>query len=82
MHVPSGVDTPTHRHETQSFLVLRDGRGHVTIGDEQFDAEHGDTVVVPAHVWHTFRVLGDEPLRIVGVTIGPKLDVEFPANED
>src|SRR5215217_2089969 len=71
MHVPSGVDTPTHRHETQSIMILRGGSGHFTIGDEQFDAEGGDIVIVPAHVWHSFRVLGDEPLHLIGVTGGP-----------
>jgi mannose-6-phosphate isomerase-like protein (cupin superfamily) len=74
---PAGVDTPSHRHLTQSLLILRDGRGEFVIDGQQLDADAGDIVVVPALAWHSFRVLGDEPLRMVGVQVSGQLEIEM-----
>jgi mannose-6-phosphate isomerase-like protein (cupin superfamily) len=56
-----------HRHPHISMIVITEGRGRFTIGDESVEAAAGDVVVVPANAWHSFANTGDGALRFVGI---------------
>jgi quercetin dioxygenase-like cupin family protein len=43
------------------------GRAEVTAGGESALLEVGDTVVIPAEVWHGFTNAGDETLHVCAV---------------
>ena len=61
--VPTGVGPPPHRHPYAEYFVLHDGQAHYVVEDEGFDAVAGDVVIVPPNAWHSFRSLGEGPLR-------------------
>jgi mannose-6-phosphate isomerase-like protein (cupin superfamily) len=61
-----GADRP-HRHPHISAIVITEGQGRFTIGDETVDAAAGDVVVVPANAWHSFVNTGNGALRFVSV---------------
>jgi quercetin dioxygenase-like cupin family protein len=37
------------------------GRAKVRVGDESFEAEAGDLLLIPANVPHSYETIGDEP---------------------
>ena len=65
-----------HRHPHISTLVITEGQGRFTIGDETIEAAAGDAVVVPAHAWHSYVNTGDGALRIVSVHDSDRLEAE------
>ena len=65
-----------HRHPHISTLVITEGQGRFTIGDETIDASAGDAVVVPAHAWHSYVNTGDGALRVVGIHDSDRLEAE------
>jgi mannose-6-phosphate isomerase-like protein (cupin superfamily) len=73
----AGADV-THRHPHISSIVVTEGRGLFTVGDQTVAAEAGDIVVVPADTWHSFRNDGEGPLRVVGVHDSGQHATELP----
>jgi mannose-6-phosphate isomerase-like protein (cupin superfamily) len=71
----SGADQ-THRHPHISTLVITEGRGRFTVGDESIEASAGDIVVVPAHAAHSYANIGDGALKVVGVHDSDHLEAE------
>ena len=67
-----------HRHPHISTIVITEGRGRFTIGDDTFEAAAGDFVVVPADAWHSFVNIGDGVLRVVGVHDSDRHATELP----
>ncbi|MBY3035752.1 cupin domain-containing protein [Rhizobium laguerreae] len=59
----------THTRETEVFRVVR-GLYRFQCGDEAFDAPVGTVVVLPPHVLHSWRNIGDEPGQMFG-TVTP-----------
>jgi mannose-6-phosphate isomerase-like protein (cupin superfamily) len=67
---PAGFSPPLHRHitEDECFYVIS-GSARFQCDGETFDAGAGDTVFLPVGSTHTFKVLGDEPLRTLQITV-------------
>jgi oxalate decarboxylase/phosphoglucose isomerase-like protein (cupin superfamily) len=59
----------THTRETEFFRVIR-GLYRFQCGDEAFDAPVGTVVVLPPHVPHSWRNIGEEPGQMFG-TVTP-----------
>ncbi|WP_037380964.1 cupin domain-containing protein [Sinorhizobium americanum] len=56
----------THTRETEVFRVIR-GMYRFQCGGEEFDAPPGTVVVLPPHVRHSWRNIGDEPGQMLGI---------------
>jgi mannose-6-phosphate isomerase-like protein (cupin superfamily) len=58
-----GMANPRHMHPNCSeVLVVMQGRIHHTgPGDTQVEMAVGDTVTIPAGVWHRAQNIGSEP---------------------
>jgi mannose-6-phosphate isomerase-like protein (cupin superfamily) len=74
MSIPPGADIGLEVHpETDQFLRLDAGRGHVRMGkspdDLTFHQEVADgwCVLVPAGVWHDITNIGDVPMQIYAI---------------
>lgn len=67
---PPGFAPPLHRHltEDECFYVIS-GRARFRCEDESFEARAGDFVFLPVGSTHSFRVVGDEPLRTLQITV-------------
>lgn len=56
----------THTRETEAFRVVR-STYRFWCGGEVFDAPTGTVVVLPPHVEHAWRNIGDEPGQMLGI---------------
>ncbi|MFO7547230.1 MAG: cupin domain-containing protein [Trueperaceae bacterium] len=67
VEVQPGDHLPTHTDSAEELLVILQGTGRVTLGDERGEVTAGDVVLVPAMVPHSVRNVGTGKLRFVGV---------------
>lgn len=64
--VPPGAKTLLHRHRvTEEIYHFTRGRGTMTLGDEQFEVQVGDTVCITPGTPHCVENTGNEPLTIL-----------------
>ena len=64
--IPAGIGNPRHRHPNcDEILHLLSGRIEHSLGGERFTMEPGDTIAIPAGVWHNARALGVEDAEMV-----------------
>jgi quercetin dioxygenase-like cupin family protein len=64
---PVGQVKEMHVHDPPQdhVIVMRAGRLRWTVEEQTLDAEAGDVIVTPAGTSHGYKVLGDEPARVV-----------------
>ena len=70
-----GYVAPVHSHPYLEVLYVLDGVAEAWIDGrekEKVRLEKGDTVALPANVPHSFRVVGDQVLRTLGIHASPK----------
>lgn len=69
---PPGSWQPLHQHHTQEQIyVITQGRGIMTVGDEERDLEAGTLVFVPPATPHTIRNETNAPMSYVSATSPP-----------
>lgn len=70
-HLPHGDAPPAHVHQDEEEVFhIKSGRIRFRVGDEEFLAQAGDTVVAPRGVPHAFRVESPEGARALIITNG------------
>lgn len=75
-----GYQAPLHSHPYLEILHVLDGtaeawqEGHE---DRKVLLRRGDTIALPPDVPHSFRVVGDEVLRLLGTHVSPKRIVNY-----
>ena len=70
-----GYAAPVHSHPYLEVLYVLEGVAEAWIdGQEERKVrlEPGDTVALPPNVPHSFRVVGDQVLRTLGIHASPK----------
>lgn len=84
---PPGIATPLHRHtrEAEAFYLLS-GTMTYRAGDETFELSAGSFIYLPQGLPHAFRITGEQPARILGLTVPGALlglyqEVGIPAPE-
>ena len=64
--VPPGTKTLLHRHPVSEELYhITAGEGLMTLGDEQFSVQVGDTVCIPPGTPHCIEALDEVPLKLL-----------------
>lgn len=64
--VAPGTGTRLHRHRASEELYhITAGHGRMTLGDQHFTVQPGDTVCIPPGTPHCIENPGGEPLRIL-----------------
>jgi len=64
--VPAGTETRRHRHiRTEEIYHITQGAGLMTLGEEQFEVNGGDTICIKPGVAHNIRNTGEVPLKIL-----------------
>lgn len=56
-----------HRHDYDEVIVVQDGEGRYTAGEDQVELRPGDTLVIPAGTPHSFVNTGSTVLRQVDI---------------
>jgi mannose-6-phosphate isomerase-like protein (cupin superfamily) len=75
-----GYAAPVHSHPYMEVLHILDGVAEAWIDgqeDRKITLRRGDTVAIPPGVPHSFRVVGDEVLRLLGTHASPKRIVSY-----
>lgn len=64
--VQQGQRTYLHRHhQSEELYHITTGKGRITLGNEQFEVNIGDTVCIPPGTPHCIINTGSEPLHIL-----------------
>lgn len=75
-----GYVAPMHSHPYVEILHILEGTAEVWLEgheDRPIRLEVGDTVAVPPETPHSFRVVGDRPMRLLGTHTSPKRIVDY-----
>ena len=56
-----GEHAPVHRHTQAGIRFMLQGRARMQVGEETFDVEEGDLVVLPSMTAHGHTGIGEEP---------------------
>ena len=75
-----GYVAPVHSHPYMEILHVLDGVAEAWIdgqADRKVALRKGDTVAIPPGIPHSFRVVGNEVLRLLGTHASPKRIVEY-----
>ena len=75
-----GYQTPMHSHPYLEILFIIEGEAEAWLeGGEHAPAKlrAGDCIALPPHIPHAFRVLGDSPMRLLGIHHNPDRVVNY-----
>jgi quercetin dioxygenase-like cupin family protein len=75
-----GYVAPMHSHPYLEVLHILDGTAEAWIEggeDHRVILKKGDTIALQPNVPHTFRVVGDEVLRLLGTHVSPQRIVNY-----
>ncbi|AJE68539.1 MULTISPECIES: cupin domain-containing protein [Corynebacterium] len=65
MEAASGISWPRHRASTESVLVVTEGRCIVQFSAEDRGVSAGDSLVIPADIWH--EIVADPEFKAVHI---------------
>ncbi len=75
-----GYVAPVHSHPYLEVLHILEGTAEAWVDGQEADKvtlRKGDTIALPANVPHSFRVVGDEVLRLLGTHVSPTRIVNY-----
>ena len=75
-----GYVAPVHSHPYMEILHILDGVAEAWVDgreDQKVTLRKGDTIAIPPEVPHSFRVVGDEVLRLLGTHASPTRIVNY-----
>jgi mannose-6-phosphate isomerase-like protein (cupin superfamily) len=75
-----GYETRPHWHPYVEILHILNGAAEAWEqgrNENKVTLRAGDTLVIPARIWHSFRVIGDETLRLLGTHLSDKRIVHY-----
>jgi quercetin dioxygenase-like cupin family protein len=75
-----GYVAPVHSHPYMEVLHILDGVAEAWVDgreDSRVILRKGDTIAIPPQVPHSFRVVGDEVLRLLGTHTSPTRIVNY-----
>ena len=75
-----GYVAPVHSHPYVEILHILDGVAEAWVDgreEQKVTLRKGDTIAIPPEVPHSFRVVGDEVLRLLGTHASPTRIVNY-----
>ena len=58
--IEPGGHMPLHTNAIEHEQYVLSGKAEVTIGNDTFEANAGDVLLIPANIPHAYKTLGDE----------------------
>ena len=87
MPVRTGIQTcqpgyvaSMHSHPYIEIIHILEGTAEAWVegeDDSKVRLETGDSIAMPAETPHSFRVVGDKPMRLLGTHVSPKRIVNY-----
>lgn len=72
--VSAGTKSSAHRQSGTRVTTVLHGTGRITVGDNEFDVEHGDIIAIPSWAWTTVHANpGSEDLDLFTTSDAPVL---------
>ena len=68
---PGDTSDEFYTHEGEEFGFVMEGSYEITVGDNVYVLEEGDSIYYPSHLPHKMRVVGDRPTRALWVITPP-----------
>jgi len=68
---PGDTSDEFYTHEGEAFGFVMEGSYEITVGDNVYVLEEGDSIYYPSHLPHKMRVVGDRPTRALWVITPP-----------
>ena len=68
-YAPGGWITEHSHANAEQWYYILSGQGLMKVGDEERLAQEGCIIFVPRNAPHSYKVIGDEPLRFLNVAI-------------
>ena len=63
--IAPGAMIPKHKHHgEEEILVIQTGKAHVWLGDQEYEAEAGAVVFIPAETWISLKNTGSQNIRL------------------
>jgi len=72
--LPAGEETRTHRHNNTEIYHVVEGEGKTTIGDQTFEWQEGDFLVVPPSRWHSHENTSTDDVILFNISDKPIFD--------
>jgi quercetin dioxygenase-like cupin family protein len=75
-----GYAAAVHSHPYMEVLHILDGVAEAWLDGHEHEAitlRKGDTIAIPPHTPHAFRVVGHEVMRLLGTHASPRRIVEY-----
>ena len=75
-----GYVAPMHWHPYVELLFIIEGEAEVWLQGGEAESMHldaGDCVALPADIPHSFRTVGDKPMRLLGIHANPERIVTY-----
>ncbi len=69
-HEPGEV-VARHWHPYEEVIVVLEGEGEATIGEETYRIEPDVSLIIPAYTWHGYRNTGAGYLRVLAILPHP-----------
>jgi mannose-6-phosphate isomerase-like protein (cupin superfamily) len=66
-----------HQHPYAEVFIVQEGEAAFVAGDEERTVTAGEVVIVPPRTPHSFRVIGDGPLRQIDIHINSRFETEW-----
>ena len=64
--VPVGGETAKHKHiQSEEIYHVSQGRGIMTLGEDSFEINNGDTICIAPGTVHNVKNIGEIPLKIL-----------------
>lgn len=78
-----GYVAPMHSHPYIEILHILEGEAEAWVeGGEAVRLGPGDTISMPPQTPHSFRVVGDRPMRLLGTHVSPTRIVNYREGKD
>jgi mannose-6-phosphate isomerase-like protein (cupin superfamily) len=77
VEAPPGKGPRLHTHPYEEILIIEEGRGTFTLGDEELELGAGQIVIIPPNQPHAFTNTGDGPLRQLDIHVSPRFVTEW-----
>jgi mannose-6-phosphate isomerase-like protein (cupin superfamily) len=74
---PPGRGPSLHTHPYAEILIVLEGRGSFTIGDEPREAGAGEVLIVPPGTPHAFTNTGETNLRQIDIHLSRSFRTEW-----